>query len=309
VREATASEESNVPDVTIVIPNLNSPVIDRTLDAIRGQDFDLSSVQVLVVGLDEPGLVRRDRLVRLVETEGPASPAVARNIGIRQSKSEIICLTDADCVPSAEWLSRITHPIVNGNAKVVGGGVRFDVHGYWTLSDNISWFHDYLTTSGPGDRVILPTLNLCIQRDVIDRVGLLDESYPSAAGEDAEWTTRMRLAGERLRFCPEAWVTHAPPARAGLGPVWRHSYRYGRYSVKLNPTPVYAGVGALVLRSWLLLLLLLPAVSLGATARIFLAQAALWRYAYAFPGIWLTKVAWILGAVRTLRGHERMERE
>ena len=213
-----------MPDVTIVIPNLNSAVIDRTLDAIRAQDFDMSTVQVLVVGLDEPGLVRQDGLVKLVATDGPASPAVARNTGIRQSESEIICLTDADCVPSVSWLSRITAPIVAEDATVVGGGVSFDTKGHWTLADNISWFHDYLRSSEPGERTILPTLNLCLQRGVVEQVGYLDERYPRAAGEDAEWTTRMRLAGHALRFRPDAWVVHAPPTRSGFKSVCRHSY-------------------------------------------------------------------------------------
>jgi GT2 family glycosyltransferase len=285
--------------VSIVIPNLNSPVVDRTLDAIRQQD--LVPTSVLVVGLDEPGLVFEDQLVRLLPTDGPASPAVARNIGISRSRSDIVCLTDADCIPEPDWLSRITAPLRQGVSNIVGGGVTFGDLRYWALADHLSWFHDYLPTAKPGCRVLLPTLNICMTRDVIDEVGLLDESFPRAAGEDAEWTTRMRLAGYRLMFDPGARVRHAPPSRSSLQSVWRHGVSYGRYSVKVNPHYADALKTPVILRHWQLLLLLAPLVSLLAALRVFLQDAYLWRYLHVLPGVWITKLAWVLGAVRTLR--------
>lgn len=298
---AGAAVGGGVPGVSVIIPNLNSPIIDRTLDAIRTQEYDLTSVEVLVVGLDEPGLVFQDSLVRLIPTDGPASPARARNLGIGSSRGAIICFTDADCIPNTLWLSRITAPIQSGAAAVTGGGVRFDAVGYWALADNISWFHDHLVSSPPGERRILPSLNLCLRRDVTERVGLFDESYPRAAGEDAEWTARMRFSGYRLIFCPDAWVFHDPPSRSGLASVLRHSYTYGQYSIKLSRTCPQTGLDSILLRSWLAILLLSPAISLVAALRIFFSDGTLMRFAYTLPGVWLTKMAWVLGAVVRLR--------
>jgi len=50
--------------ISIVIPNLHSPIIDQTLDSIRKQMFELGQLEVIVVGRDRHGLVHEDDLVR-----------------------------------------------------------------------------------------------------------------------------------------------------------------------------------------------------------------------------------------------------
>ena len=68
-------------DVSIIIPNLNSPVSPRVLEAVRSQTTELSRTEVLVVGRDDLGLVDEDRLVRFIESDRPIPPAQARNRG------------------------------------------------------------------------------------------------------------------------------------------------------------------------------------------------------------------------------------
>jgi GT2 family glycosyltransferase len=178
--------------------------------------------------------------------------------------------------------------------------VVFESNAYWTICDNLGWFHEHLVSASPGTRDLLPSLNLCVRRAVIEAVGAMNEIYPRAAGEDAEWTTRMRQAGYALRFLPDA-VVHHHPSRATLLDIWRHAYIYGRYSVKVNRAFFDFLRPSFVFRSWWVLLLALPVLSLGAAVRIYLKDRAAWRYVYAFPGVWLSKVAWILGAMRALR--------
>jgi cellulose synthase/poly-beta-1,6-N-acetylglucosamine synthase-like glycosyltransferase len=287
------------PRVSVIIPNLNSLIIDQTLEAVRAQDFDLSRVEVLAVGLDEPELVRTDELVRLISTGVPAAPAVARNIGMREAKGDLLCFTDADCIPEPEWLIRLTTPFGDGGVHVVGGGVTFEARNYWALCDNLSWFHDYLVSSRQGQREQLPSLNLCVRRSVIDRVGLFNESYPRAAGEDAEWTTRMRQAGYTLHLVRDAVVHHCP-TRVRFKALWNHAFIYGQHSVKVNPEFTdFLGVAA-VLRKWWSVLLLAPFLALAVTGKIFAGDTKLLGYWYAAPGIFLSKIAWCLGASRTL---------
>lgn len=289
-----------MPRISIVIPNLNSPMIDQTLTSFRQQVFDLSQVEVLVVGLDGPGLVQEDALVRLISTGTPASPSVARNIGIRQAAGDLICFTDADCIAEPDWLAQFAAAFTDDAINVVGGGVTFVSDNYWTLCDNLSWFHEYLTTTSPGTRGLLPTLNLCVRRKVIEAVGGLNEDYPKAAGEDAEWTTRIRQAGFELRFMPQS-VIHHHPSRVSLADIWRHAYTYGRYSVKVNAAFADFLDAPFVFRSPWALALALPVLALGGTARIFARNLAVWPYMHTAPGILLSKIAWLMGAWQTLR--------
>jgi GT2 family glycosyltransferase len=290
--------------VSIIVPNLNSLLVDSTLSAIREQAFDLSQVEVVVVGKDDPGLVREDELVRFVPTAEAVSPAVARNIGMRLASGRLICFTDADCMPRVDWLAQLTHLLEQPDHYVAGGGVTFEATSYWSLCDNLSWFHEYLATSRAGERNLLPSLNLCIRREVLDDVGYFNETYPTAAGEDAEWTTRMRQAGYRLHFVPTA-VVHHRPHRSTFGSFWRHSYTYGRYSVKIQAAFADFLRTPFILRHWWALLLAAPLLACVVTAKIFGQNPHLWSQLHTIPGVAISKLAWCIGAVATLYAPEK----
>jgi GT2 family glycosyltransferase len=285
--------------ISVIIPNLNSPIIDRTLTALRAQQFDLSRVEVLVVGLDEPGLVQEDELVRLIDTGVPTEPARARNMGMRAARGQLLCFTDADCVPAPDWLQQLTAPLARDENAVAGGSVTFPDDDYWTLCDNLSWFYNYLPGTPPREQQLLPSLNLCVSRRLVDEVGMFDERYPRAAGEDAEWSTRMRQAGYHLCFVPQATVLHLP-RRATLRDLLQHGYLYGRYSVKIHPQFIQFLRTPAILRHRWSVLLLSPLLALAATAGIYRSQPQTRRYWRAAPGILLSKLAWCAGLARTL---------
>ncbi len=285
------------PRLSIVIPNLNSPVVDRTLAAIRSQRFDLLMAEVLVVGLDGPGLVHQDRLVQLISTGRPAPPAIARNIGLREARGEIVVFTDADCVAEPDWLARLTAPYADFRVSVVGGAVVFETGNYWTLADNLSSFHEFLGGTPPGPRVHLPSLNLSARREVLSAVGGFDERYPLPAGEDSDLSYRLRAAGHTLLFEPAARVRHCP-RRSTFGALLRHASGFGRYSVKLRPHPGESP-GFRVLRHHRLILLLAPLMATTVTTRIFLRQPEMLRYGHTFPAIFAAKLAWCWGAAHS----------
>jgi GT2 family glycosyltransferase len=270
-------------------------MIDKTLDSLCNQNYDMSSVKVIVVGVDKPNLVKEDQFVKMVSTGKGVSPSIARNIGIEKSSGDIICFTDADCLVSPDWLAKMTTPIKSGEAKVVGGSVRFDTSRYWTLVDNISWFHDFLESKSSGSRQMLPTLNMCLHRSVIDEVGLLNEGYSSAGGEDAEWSTRMRQNSIALHFLPDAYVWHCP-SRTSFRDVWRHAMTYGSHSMLVNPNyRKYINPPFFISNRWLMLLFILP-ISLVASFRIYYRDKTLKQFWHTFPGVFLTKIAWCIGA-------------
>ncbi|MBV9671536.1 MAG: hypothetical protein JO076_01755 [Verrucomicrobia bacterium] len=53
--------------------------------------------------------------------------------------------------------------------------------------------------------------NFCIRRKSFEDLGAFDEDFKEASGEDIEFAARLRAAGLKIRFLPDAIVYH--PAR------------------------------------------------------------------------------------------------
>jgi GT2 family glycosyltransferase len=281
---------------SVVIPNLHSPTIDRTIQSLENQSFDPERFEIIVVGMDRFGLVSTDGQVFFDASDRPLSPARARNRGAALAKGEILVFIDADCEARKDWLAVLDERLQDPQVAVVGGGIEFDTRSYWRLADNLSMFYEYLTLHPPGDRGQLPSLNLAIRRCAFEETGGFDaERYPRPAGEDSDLTIRLRQRGYDLNFEPRAVVYHNP-TRKSLPDLLRHGYYQGKYSTKVDRR--YAGEEGLagIFRTRPGLVLLSPLLSVGVTLRIFIRYPYLRQYWRAAPAVWLAKLAWCLGA-------------
>ncbi len=284
---------------SIIIPNLNSPIIDRTINSLENQNFKRSEFEIIVMGMDTPNLIPEVASVHFFESNTPLSPAKARNIGSSHAKGDILVFLDADCITHPTWLSTLARRFEDPSVSVVGGGITFPRKNYWTLADNLSMFHAYLAQHPPGTRALLPSLNLAIRKTTFDALGGFDERYPLPAGEDADLSVRLRQAGHTLHFEPRARVAHHPPRNTPRA-LLLHAYYQGKYSIKVDPRYPGEGLPPLI-RSRAGVLLFSPVLATGATLRIFRHQF-LRKYWYTFPAIWLAKMAWCAGAAKSIIG-------
>jgi GT2 family glycosyltransferase len=247
----------DVPLVTVVIPTFNrGAILRRVVDALRALEESPGGHEIVVVDDgSEPGHVERFEAAlaalpnaRLIRQEN-AGPAAARNLGVRESTSELVAFLDDDCSPDTRWLIELTRPFLEGDERLgaVGGRVLPAPPTNW-----VSRFCAAVEYSSGLQAVFenAATANACYRRSVLQSVGGFDEGFLYPGGDDPDLSLRTRSAGYRLDFVESAVVFHAEldSYRDFIG----HWYKRGLGSAMLGRK--HGGTRRIVLR-----LLLFPA--------------------------------------------------
>jgi GT2 family glycosyltransferase len=300
----------NMP-VSIIIPNLHSPLIGEVIAALRAQTAIADICEIIVVGMDRHQLVVPDQLVRLIATGRPISPAAARNRGAAAARGDYLLFVDADCLLAPAAVERLLAAAAVGYGAVVGAVVP-EAGQYWVLCNNLMAFPDFITLDQPGERDCLPSFCMLIPRAVWDAVGPFDERFPSPAGEDLDLSYRMRLAGYRLGCAPSAAVHHRP-ARASAGAVWRQHIGFGaawhvlyhRYRAML---PFSQAVWLIEAFGGAGLAATLP-LSCLYVLRLFARRRHLLRFWYSIPGMIWAQFGWYNGIQQAVLRSAELSRQ
>ena len=248
------------PYISVVIPNWNGArFLAGCLDSLRAQSF--RDFEVLVV--DNGSTDGSDRMVaerypefRLVPLPVNRGFTVAVNVGIRESRGEIVALLNNDAEAREDWLDKMagagrSHPEADFFACKI---LLFD------RRDTIHSAADFYSADGlPGNRGVWQkdtgqydneefVLLACgaasgWRKSLFEDVGLLDESLFMYC-EDVDLGLRAQLLGHRCLYLPQSVVYHRLSATGG-GPL--ASYYCGRnlITVAVKNLP-----SAILRRSW-----------------------------------------------------------
>jgi glycosyltransferase involved in cell wall biosynthesis len=294
-------KHSVLPFISIIIPNLNSPIIDKTIESLLCQNTN-HRFEIIIVGMDKFNLIDLSNdQVKFLKTEKPTPPAIARNMGVLQSSGDFIFFIDADCIASSDWIEnhisihqRFESPVV------VGGGVNFPNDSYLTLSDNISTFHEFMTHIPPGEKDFLPSLNISIPKSVWNLSGGFNTNYIFPSGEDTDLTLRIKMRDIPLFFEPKAIVTHMPNRRE-ISSILKHAYRFGYCSVKSNSLYWEILSVPFPLKHCILTVIFSPLLAAYVIIKIILSENLPYKYWHTLPIIFLLKIAWCIGFAAQIR--------
>jgi len=287
---------NNDVKISVIIPNLHSPMIDQTIQSVLAQKTKFKS-EIIVVGMDKWGLVKNFSEVQFIKTPSPVGAAEARNIGIQAAQGEWLIFIDSDCVAQERWLTSFVKDFKEG-WLVIGGGVRTPAEPYWRLVYNLSMFHKQLESQKQEYPRFLPTLNLAVHRRVIDHVGMLDENL--LRGQDVDWTARMNIAGYKLLFDPAAVVEHLP-ARYDLRTLRDYFFKSGYYMIRVRMRyPEIYHMPKLLFRPWVWKVFA-PIIAGWTTSKIILGTSQVRMNLQTIPHIYLLKVSWCMGASLSLK--------
>jgi glycosyltransferase involved in cell wall biosynthesis len=289
---------------SVIVPDTDSINMEKNLEALHHQTFNLSDGEVLVVGSDKPGQVMNDEYVRFIPTDAQHSSAwEKRNLGMEMAQGYIFLFLDDDCVPNPEWIELHLSRHMQGE-KIVGGAITFGRGNYWQLADNLSAFHDLLPYTLEGPRTYLSAANLSVERSVVQEVGIMAAQLRRA--EDLDWTVRMREKGFRLYFEPKAVVYHDPDRRSFASFV-RHwvidapdTLRIRLRHARLLNTPKLARYRKMYLWGS-------PFVAAWATLRTFAHPLTLLQYWDTMPLVYLSKLLWCWSAYHNFPSQSKAE--
>lgn len=288
--------------ISIVIPNLHSPIIDQVVQALEQQRAAEYITEIIIVGQDRFGRVPQHPRVRFVQTPRPTPPSVARNMGARLARGEYVHFLDADCIAHPQLVERLLARYAQGE-HVVGGGVVLAGDNYWARCDNLLVFAASLTTEPPGPRFYLPSCSLSIRRDIFLALGCFDERFKLAAGEDYDLSLRLRRQGYRL-FCETGASIEHRHLRTTARTMWQHLRAFGREHIKFweaYPDFLTAGHRIQKLRPWAgVIFALAPLLALRDALKLYAQNASARRAWLLLPGVVWGKLAWYWGIAEAL---------
>jgi len=243
----------------------------------------------------------RERLpLRIILAPG-STIAEGRNRAIAEATGEIVAVTDGGVVLEPDWLERLVAPFDEDEPPDV-------VSGFFVADPRTPVELALAVATLPDADEIDPARFLPSSRSVAFRRSLFLAGlrYPEWLDycEDVVFDLRLRRAGARFRFVPQATVRYRPrrslrafalqyfryargDGKAGLFAA-RHAVRYATYWVFVP----------LVLRSrrwWLLLL-----AALGAAAYLRRPYRRLWRRRTAYPPSWVVRAMLLVPLVRAI---------
>ena len=223
-----------MPKFSIIIPVYNSEkTIAACVNAVLNQD-DQGSFEIIAVddGSTDttPDILKTFERVLYIRQEN-AGPASARNAGFAHSAGDVVCFTDADCIPEPGWLLRAAQYFEDRTVDVLAGSygiVNRESLLARCIHAEILFRHQNLM----GQWVdVFGSYNVFFRREVFERVGGFDESYRNASGEDNDLSYRLRAAGNRIRFAQDVRVGHTHPSRSAR--YLREQFRHGFWRVHL----------------------------------------------------------------------------
>ncbi len=216
------------PSVSIVIPVFNA--LSMTQECIRSIFAGTKDVDFEIVIVDNAskdgtsGWLRRKKkkhsrfqVFRMEKNIG-FGPAV--NFGIQHSKGEFVVILNNDTLVSSGWLTKLLSimgddpslGVISPVTNYLGEGPQIDDNAK-NLPPDLSAIDQYASSIADRSEIIYEPSRLvffCVllRRDLVDRIGYLDEGYTKGNFEDDDYCLRARLAGYRLAIARNAFVYH-----------------------------------------------------------------------------------------------------
>lgn len=214
---------------SIIIPTYNrADMICDCLNSLQAA-VNKSDLEVIVVDSsdDNTAAVVKNNFpeVNLISLDKQTFPGEARNIGVKNSSSEILAFIDSDCEADKNWLVKGMNKIKEGY-DIIGGPVKnANPTNLISMADYLLTFKDFLPGAPCREVDFLPSCNLICKKSDFNKIGGFPSGIPVA--EDTIFSFKAVKNRLRLLYDPEVAIFHFNRTR--FTEFLSHQYRFGRY--------------------------------------------------------------------------------
>ena len=168
-------------------------------------------------------LAERDGRVRVIYNDQNRGFAAAVNQGLGEARGETLVLLNNDAVVPHGWLTRLERHLRHQRIGAVGP-VTNRIGTDAEIDVEYTTYGEFLERAGEiaqcqaGERrgvEMLAMFCLAIRRDVVERIGLIDERFELGMFEDDDYARRLSQAGYRLALAEDVLVHHFGEASFG----------------------------------------------------------------------------------------------
>jgi len=210
------------PKISIVIIAFNqSEYTQKCIESIR--QYTQESYEIILIDNAssdniENILTEKNNSINYYRNDANLGFPIAVNQGIKYSKGDYIVILNNDTIVSSNWLKRLLEVVETNTEIGMVGPVSNEVSGLQKDNDakynSIKEMQKYaskIKEKNKGEVLYFPRVAfLCtlIKKEVIDKIGGLDERFSPGNYEDDDYCLRAQLAGFKTVIVKDVFIHH-----------------------------------------------------------------------------------------------------
>lgn len=255
------------PLVSVIVPAYGSArTIERCLAALANQQTQ-HSFEILIVdsGTDDTCDLARRALpaVQAIHLPERAVAPVARNVGAREARGEILAFIDSDAYADPHWIDNIVAAADKGYDLICGSIGNANPASAVARAEQLLMFNEFLPDLPEAPSWFGLSGNMVLPRKSFQTFGPF---VAVRAAEDVVFSRKLLETGGRILFQPTLLVFH--DNRTRLRPFLRNQFVVGKHTAIARRLVRFADTN----RYWIFLALL-PVAPLAKLAKIALRMA------------------------------------
>ncbi|HNT74058.1 MAG TPA: glycosyltransferase family 2 protein [Anaerolineae bacterium] len=188
--------------------------------------------------------------VRLMRNERNLGFAAGNNVGLRAATGNVLVLLNQDTEVRPGWLAALVEAVQNPTVGIVGCKLLYPdgtIQHAGAYLDEVRGASEHYGRHEPDtgqydtprEVEFVTGAAVALTRATLSRVGELDEGFAPAYYEDVDWCYRVREAGLRVWYCPQAAAVHYESTSIqDINHAHRATAHYGRLRLLFKHHPL-----------------------------------------------------------------------